>query len=190
VVRNDLYLVVDDHRAEVRHAPEVRPGPDEAVRAAVRRSGAKTMAIDELPENDVRPPDSSIDDQRDDLRRSRRRLQRVEGLLDDAVARRDGASESLDHLPISTPGIRRRVKAQQSELLAAAERDIATITPVVGGLRTRCSNLEQEIRLQIISAERHAFRDELLMGVDAAPSRAARDATELDRTESTIDLSL
>lgn len=157
VVRNDLYLVVDDHRAEVRHAPEVTREPDEAVRAAVRRSGAKTMAIDEVPEDRALPSAASVDDQREELRGVRQRLQRVEGLLDDAVARRDAAHESLDHLPISTLGTRRREK----ELLAVAERDIATIIPVRDGLRTRCSNLEQAPRHQPASSERTGLGEEL-----------------------------
>jgi ATP-dependent exoDNAse (exonuclease V) alpha subunit len=48
VARNDVYLVVEDPRADVRHVVESIREPDEAVRAAVRRSGAKTMALDEM----------------------------------------------------------------------------------------------------------------------------------------------
>jgi hypothetical protein len=52
VTRNDLYLVVDDQRADIRHAPEVVKGPDEAVRSAVRRSAAKSMAVDDVALDD------------------------------------------------------------------------------------------------------------------------------------------
>jgi conjugative relaxase-like TrwC/TraI family protein len=60
VTRNDLYLVVEDPRAEIRHVAESIQEPDEAVRAAVRRSGAKTMALDEMAV-DQRDPVSALE---------------------------------------------------------------------------------------------------------------------------------
>jgi Ti-type conjugative transfer relaxase TraA len=60
VARNDLYLVVEDPRAEIRHVAESIREPDEAVRAAVRRSGAKTMALDEMAV-DQRDPVSALE---------------------------------------------------------------------------------------------------------------------------------
>jgi Ti-type conjugative transfer relaxase TraA len=55
VARNDVYLVVEDARADVRHVVESVREPDEAVRAAVRRSAAKTMALDEMAVDALKP---------------------------------------------------------------------------------------------------------------------------------------
>ena len=44
---NELYVVAEDRRVEDRHAVEVKADPLDAVRHAIRRSGAKHLAVDQ-----------------------------------------------------------------------------------------------------------------------------------------------
>ena len=65
VHRNDLYLVLDDPRVDERHVAETVTDLDQAIRAGIRRSGAKTMAIEDvpeplLPERQLRPPEPDL----------------------------------------------------------------------------------------------------------------------------------
>lgn len=174
VTRNDLYLVVDDQRADIRHAPEVVNEPDEAVRSAVRRSAAKSMAVDVGAADDpFLTPKERVEALRYDLALAREGLAELENAYAGSLARRDQAWEDLERLPIALPAIRRRLKTEAQERLAIEEKDIAVIEPFVLNARRRCQTLEQEIRGQSAVAERGPIHNELPSALDAVSAEGA-----------------
>lgn len=146
---NDLFVVAEDHRVEERHATEVERDPLEGLRATVRRSGSKQLALDQLdpagasPLDQLRgerehlrvrladaPPDPSRKFR--DLTQTRGREQRYR---DEARGRRDTAEEHLNKLgPIG----RHTHRAQRREIEARITRFEADIT----GHETKLAALE------------------------------------------------
>jgi conjugative relaxase-like TrwC/TraI family protein len=124
---NDLFVVAADRRSEERHAAEVQPHPLDGLRAAVQRSSAQRLALDELQagstsqleqlrhERDLlrarlrdRPPDPSWD-----VRTLTEERRRVQHRRDGARWRRDVAQQDLDKLgPIG----RRTHRARRCEI--------------------------------------------------------------------------
>ncbi|MGQ0431364.1 MAG: MobF family relaxase [Microthrixaceae bacterium] len=136
---NDVFVVADDRRVEERHATEVEHDPLDGLRAAVGRSRAKELALDQLG-----PPDASSLDhlrrEREDLRarladappdpsREYRDLTQAHGreqrYRDDAQWRLDTAQEHLNKLgPIG----RRTHRAQRRDIEDQIVRFEADIT--------------------------------------------------------------
>ncbi len=79
---NEMYVVAEDRRVEERHAIEVETAPLDAVRHAIRRSGAKRLAVDQ-----TRTQPRSIEQLRHDRDQIRTRLAR--GPVDPASDIRD-----------------------------------------------------------------------------------------------------
>ena len=67
---NDLFVVTDDQRVEERHAEELHPDPLDALRAVIRRSTSKRLALDDL---DV-PQTPTLDELRTQQRQLRAQL--------------------------------------------------------------------------------------------------------------------
>ena len=90
---------------------------------------------------------------------------------------------------MALPSTRQRIKAEREERLAAEEKDIAAIEPMVSRVRIRCSTLEQQLRSQIVAAERAPMRQDLLASADrvAQPEQPTADA---GRREVEVDLGL
>jgi hypothetical protein len=141
--RNDLYLGVDDDRAADRHHPETLREPVQGVRDAVRRSGAKTMAIGEslhpVPTLPAGPPPSRVAaDLRSQLTHLERELQRAE-------QRRDDALDHLDHLPRLRRFDRRRLKDRHTHVLDRATSDIEKLTESIAENRSHLRRVDKTI---------------------------------------------
>lgn len=146
---NDLFIVADDHRVEERHATEVQRDPLDGLRAAVRRSAGKEMALDQLNPAGISPPDQ-LRAEREHLRvrlaeappdpsRKFRDLTQARGreqrYRDEARWRLDTAHEHLDKLgPIG----RRTHRAQRRDI----EDRIARFEDDITGHETKLAALE------------------------------------------------
>jgi hypothetical protein len=122
---NDLFVVAADRRSEERHAAETQPDPLDGLRAAVQRSSAQRLALDELQagstpqleqlqrERDLlrgrlshRPPDPS-----GDVRTLTEERRQVQHRRDGACWRRGVAQQDLDKLgPIGKRARRREIE--------------------------------------------------------------------------------
>ncbi|MGQ0432371.1 MAG: MobF family relaxase, partial [Microthrixaceae bacterium] len=150
---NDLFVVgADDPRVEERHAAEVDTGPVEGLRATVRRSGAKELALDQLGPIDASPLDelrrerehlrARLADAPTDPSRKLRDLTDAHGreqrYRDDARLRLATAQEHLNALgPIG----RRTDRAQSidfEDLITRFEQDIV-------GQNTKLAHLESRL---------------------------------------------
>lgn len=157
---NDLFVVVEDHRVEERHANEVERDPLDGLRVAVRRSGRKELALDQVDPADVSPldqlrgerehlrvrlADAPPDPSRRfrDLTQARGREQRYR---DEARWRRDTPQEHLDKLgPIG----RRTHRAQRRDIedqIARFEADITGHETKVAALEDRLNDLAPTVR--------------------------------------------
>jgi len=161
---NDLFVVAADRRSEERHAAEVQPDPLDGLRAAVQRSSAQRLALDELQagstsqleqlrrERDLlharlsqQPPDPSWD-----VRKLVEDRQREQHDRDGAGRRRNDARQHLDRLgPIGRrahPARRREIEdhiaRRDAEIvrhdvkLADLDRQLEAHTPAVAARTT------------------------------------------------------
>ena len=110
---NELYVVAEDRRVEDRHAVEVKADPLDAVRHAIRRSGAKRLAVDQ-----TRPQPGSLKQLRQERDQVRaildagpvdpsREIRRVTEAIRSEKNWRDGGQWRLNHEIRSTETIDR-----------------------------------------------------------------------------------
>jgi conjugative relaxase-like TrwC/TraI family protein len=163
---NDLFVVSADRRGEERHAAEAQPDPIDQLRAAVQRSGAQRLALDELEAGST----SHLD-----------RLRHEHDLLRARLGHRP-RDPSRDTGPLAEE--RRRAQQHRDGALwrrSLAERDLDRLGPI--GRRTRPAR-RRKIEGRIVHYEAEIARHDLkLAELDRrlevfAPAVAKRSAWE------------
>lgn len=135
---NELFIVAEDRRTEDRHAAEVDPDPLDAVRRAIGRSAAKTMAVDQTEpkvpsleqlrrERDnihARLTGGPVDPSRE-YRHLTEARDREEDYRENAQWRLDNAHRSLDRLGPIGRRTRRTERREFERRIAGFETEIA-----------------------------------------------------------------
>ena len=145
--RTDLYLASIDERDDERHVPEVSDERHDTLRHVATRTAAQQLAVDRsddrltpvasLEAERLRILGSLVDAPRDpdvELRETQRRLDQQRRYRDDAIRRRDRASNALDELGPLGRRIHRRVRDALRGNLAAATQDVARSDRVISEL--------------------------------------------------------
>lgn len=182
---NDLYATAQDHRVDERHSHEQQPDPLDGLRAAIGRSGAKHLALDQVEPQ----PSSTLEDLRDQRRRLVEQLgpeppdvsldvrrvidekRRAEESLKDAQRRLRQAEQDLDQLgPIG----RHTHRSQRREL----EQRITQFTAEISQTDARVTNLDDRVAEHAPEIwERRDWR-----------GRHATELTRLDQLDRQIDM--
>lgn len=182
---NDLYATTQDQSREERHADEQQPDRLDGIRGAMRRSGAKDLALDHLHQQAPSTLEHLHDQRRrlldrvgpepPDMTRGARRLiqeqRHAEVSLEDAQQRLQRAEEDLDRLG---PIRRHTHRTQRHEI----EQRITRFTAEIDQAKSRIAGVED--RFDDIAPE---IRDRA-----AWQARNAVDLERIDQLDHQIDI--
>ena len=168
--RNELYLVSNDHRLDERHALEHEADPLDALRGALRRSGAKHLALDQSQHagppvaNDPRQERDRLRAQLAErpenptwaLRRLYEERSRVAAGRDNAIWRRDNAQQELDDLGPIGRRTRRSQRRDAEDRIVRCTGEIARHDTQIAAIDQRTDGLTPEIREWSTWSRHHA----------------------------------
>ncbi len=192
---NELYVVGEDRRVDERHAVEVETEPLDAVRHAIRRSGAKRLAVDQTRQQPhtleqlrherdqirARLARGPVDPTRD-IRDVTGAIRREESHRDNAQWRLDTAHEMIDDLgPIG----RHTHRTERKEL----EQRIDDFGNEIDRHDRRLAELETKLeRLEPLGATRSAWEHEHRTDLDQLDTlnRQISRAETIDRIHARV----